>query len=150
MIRPMMLCDISQVVSLGRQMHEESPVFRENTFESQKVIDLLHHSLAIPQEMCVFINVEDTHVTGGIIGIAQENWYGPDREASDIALFIRKDKRGGMLAARLVKAYEKWAKNADVNVINLGISTGVHVAKTTALYKRLGYSQPATNLRKRI
>lgn len=150
MIRPMLLCDISQVTSLGRRMHEESPIYSKNIFDPQKVIHLLHHSLSIPQEMCVLINVEDDVVNGGIIGISQENWYGPDREASDVALFIHKDKRGGMLAARLIRAYESWAKSIGAKVINLGVSTGIHVEKTTALYKRLGYDEPAYNLRKRI
>lgn len=145
-----MLCDIQQVISLGHQMHEESPVFRENLFDDQRISNLLHHALSVPNDMCVFVNVEDDIITGGFIGIAQENWYGPDREASDVALFIRKDKRGGMLAARLVKSYEKWAKEVGVGVVNLGVSTGIHRDKTAALYKRLGYSQPSTNLRKRL
>lgn len=150
MIRPMMLCDIPQVVGLGHQMHKESPIFRGNTFDPQKVTSLLQHSLVAPQDMCVFVNSECDELTGGIIGIAQEHWYGPDREAADVALFIRKDKRGGMLAARLIRAYEKWAKKVGVTVVNLGVSTGIHVDKTAALYERLGYSQPSTNLRKKI
>jgi len=146
----MQLCDVSQVVALGLEMHEESPVFNQSIFSTQKVTSFLYHSLSVPDEMCVFVNQDGEGITGGIIAMSYENWYGPEREAADVALFVATHKRGGMLAARLIRAYESWAKSVGASVVNLGVSTGVHVTKTTALFNRLGYSEPAFNLRKRI
>lgn len=150
MIRPLVLCDITKVVNLGRSMHEESPVFKHSSFDEKTVADLLALSLKTPENVCVLVNDINGEITGGIIAFAYKNWFGPERVASDLALFVTPDKRGGVIAARLVKQYEQWAKSVGCSEVTIGVSTGVNTERTALLFQRLGYKDPAHSFRKRL
>lgn len=150
MIRSMQVCDVLDIMRLGHAMHKESPVFKDADFDNEKVSGLLMQSINTPNDVCVFVNETEGQITGGIIGFAYENWFGPQRVASDVALFVSQDKRGGLTAARLIQRYEKWAKAVGCYEVTIGTSTGVNTHRTSDLYKRLGYSAPAHSFRKRL
>ena len=142
--------DIPTVLLKGRAMHEESPVFNPSKYDDKKVEALLIQSLEDNYNVCVVVAEDDGQIVGGIIAMAFEEFYGPERTSADLALFIDKDKRGGLTAARLITAYEAWAKLVDVSTVTLGVSTGIHPLRTSALYKKLGYGDAAYSYRKRI
>ena len=131
-------------------MHKESPVFKHSSFDDKTVVDLLSLSLKSPSDVCVLVNETDGEITGGIIAFAYKNWFGPERVASDLALFVTPDKRGGVVAARLVNQYEKWAKSVGCSEVTIGVSTGVNTDRTALLFQRLGYKYPAHSFRKRL
>tara|TARA_B100000795_G_scaffold146636_1_gene109884 strand:+ start:5147 stop:5599 length:453 start_codon:yes stop_codon:yes gene_type:complete len=150
MIRMLEEHDIPTVLLKGRAMHEESPVFNPSKYDDKKVEDLLNQSLTDHYNICVLLAEEKGQIVGGIIAMAYGEFYGPERTASDLVLFIDKDKRGGLTAARLIKAYESWAKLVDVSVVTLGVSTGINPERTSSLYKKLGYGDVSYSYRKRI
>lgn len=59
--------------------------------------------------------------------------------AQEIAWWIEPDARGGMLAARLLKAAEAAAREAGASVLRMGV---LHDSppQAAALYERMGYS----------
>jgi GNAT superfamily N-acetyltransferase len=67
-----------------------------------------------------------------------EHWCSTDLVATDLALFVEAEFRGSMLAARLIVAYLRWARDIGAKLITAGVSTGVHVEQTAQLYERLG------------
>ena len=76
-------------------------------------------------------------VIGGMAGTVTQSWFGNDMVANDLALFIHPDHRGGMLAARLIKTFVKWARLAGAKQIRPGVISGCEVA--AKLYERLGF-----------
>ena len=73
---------------------------------------------------------------GGMVGAASEHWACDALVAFDIALFVLPDRRGGIAAARLLKAFAAWCKEQGAVIATAGISTQVHrinLARFTAL-----------------
>lgn len=137
MIRPAIKEDINDLVVLGREMHEESR-FAGLTFSEEKVRHLLAHLIDDPNG-CLLVSEKDGVIIGGFAGFISEHYFSTDKVANDFALFIGKADRGGMSAALLLRSFVKWAKKQGAALIQVGITTGVHVEESTRLYNALGF-----------
>lgn len=131
--------DIERLAHLGELMHHESR-FARMPYSTAKVRALLAMLIENP-DGCLFVAERDGQVVGGFAGMISEHWFSEDQIASDLALFIAPDHRGGMTAARLLKAFTAWASERGAAMIQAGITTGVHVEASTRLYQTLGFVQ---------
>lgn len=129
--------DIDVLVLLGREMHKESR-YREMPFSEPKVRNLLAGMIVDPNG-CLLVYEKDGKITGGIAGFISEHYFSTGKIASDLALFITQDKRGGMAAARLVKAFAQWATEAGADIVQVGVTTGVNTDGVERLYNALGF-----------
>lgn len=59
--------------------------------------------------------------------------------ASEIMLYVPKKYRGGMIAKKLVKDYEKWAREIGVLTIELGSAKTMNQQSTSKLFNRWGF-----------
>ena len=73
-----------------------------------------------------------------MLGMLVPSWFGRDWTASDLALYLTPEHRGGTTAARLVKAFVTWAQAAGAKQIRPGVSTGQPGALN--LYAGLGFT----------
>lgn len=137
MIRPATFEDIPRLVELGEVMHLESR-YRVLPYAPNKVFGLL--ARMIEQDTGLLLVAEKGgQIVGGFAGLIAEHWFSNSRIATDFALFIHPDHRGGMTAARLLKAFVAWARKEGAALITAGITTGVHTDATTRLYQSLGF-----------
>lgn len=137
MIRPALYEDIPQLVELGAVMHQESR-YRALPYSSSKVFALLA-SMIEKDSGLLIVAERNGQIVGGFCGLVVEHWFSTSRIATDFALFIHPDHRGGMTAARLLKAFVAWAREQGAEIITAGITTGVHTDDTTRLYQSLGF-----------
>lgn len=149
MIRPMSPADVEFCISMGHEMHEES-YFHFLDYSDDKLRRLWTLIKDYPDQYCAFTAEKDDKIIGFFIGTCQEHWFGHDRVACDLALFITKEERGGSAAPRLIKAYERWAEDVGAKEIHIGTSTNVNLERVTALFKKMGYGDEAFYFRKRI
>lgn len=140
-IRAATINDLDALVALGKQMHAESTRFGELVFDEQKVRALLADLLSRDSGFALVSQEADGQIVGGFAGYMTEHWYSTDQVAADLALFVRMDRRGGIAAARMVKAFIYWAQDRGAKQITLGISTGIKVEQTAQLYRSLGLKQ---------
>lgn len=140
-IRAATLKDIPGILALGKRMHAESPRFSRLAFDGEKVQALFTHALTDHRYFILVADDEDGSLAGGFVGYMAPHWFSQDEVAQDLAVFVRQDRRGGILAARMVKAFTYWAHDRGAKQITLGISTGVKVEQTEQLYKSLGLKQ---------
>lgn len=69
--------------------------------------------------------------------------------AQDLVLYVTPERRSGLIAARLVKIFESWAKAKDVNYIMLGQSTGIgDMERVRGFFERLGFQTTGFNAMK--
>lgn len=133
--------DIPALVELGRVMHSEAPALRHAPYHEGKVSFMLGQALTT----CVIYlhEAEDGAVDGFFVGIVVERWFSRAKFASDLALFVTPDRRGGLIAYRLIDAFLTWCqKNAfEPRDVQLGITTGVTAEATGKLYERLGFER---------
>ena len=136
MIRAATPDDLPALLELGQAMHCESPEYRDMRF----CPNTLRHTLTLAMDQH-FLRVAEQpggRIVGGLAAMAVPHWFGPDRLACDLGIFVAPEARGGMAAARLVRAYVKWARELGAKKITLGITTGVDVETTARLCERLG------------
>jgi len=140
-LRPAEVTDVDTMIALGRRMHAESPRFSLMNFDSDKVRALMVNAIADDRYFLMIAENDERDLIGGFVGFMAQHWFSTDQTAHDIALFVDPDRRGSIVAARLVKSFIDWARGRGAKQINLGISTGVMVEKTAQLYRSLGLKQ---------
>lgn len=68
------------------------------------------------------------------------------KAASDLLLYVKPEKRGTPISMRLVKIYEHWAKQQEVNYIMIGQSTAIgNIDRVGKFYERLGFQMTGFN-----
>jgi GNAT superfamily N-acetyltransferase len=134
MIRPATEADLPRLIELGEAMHAESR-YCSMQFDTEKVGALLAGLL---KTGFVIVSVKDGRIIGGFVGMISEHWFSREKLATDLALFIEPDARGGTTAWRLVDAFLDWAHLNGAKCIDIGVNTGVHTDRTAQLYERLG------------
>lgn len=148
MIRPMSPADVDRCIAFGEEMHSES-YFKFLDFSEDKLQNLWRTITFQPNNFCAFVAEKDERIIGFFIGVCQEHWFGSDKVACDLALFITKEERGGTAAVRLIKAYEQWARDVGAAEIHIGTSTNVNSERVTKLFEKMGFGNKAFYFRKR-
>lgn len=139
-IRPATHDDLDLLMPIAEAMHKESPRYSKLAFSHAKVLQLYIN--LINSDACLLLIAErDGEILGGVAGFVSPHWFSDDLVANEYGVFILPDHRGGMTAVRLVRGYIDWAKSKGAQMIQMGISTGVHVEETEALYQAIGLKQ---------
>lgn len=138
MIRPATAADIPAMLALGEAMHAESR-YSALAWCTPKVCGLLDMLLESDKGL-VLVAERDGVVVGGFLGFIDEHFFSRETVATDLALFIEPSRRGGVAAARLLKAYVVWATEQGAAQITVGITTGVHVEQTARLFQGCGFA----------
>lgn len=135
-IRPATEADVSAILVLTARMHTESPRYSKHGFAVDKAEQLIRFLIA---NQVVFVADRDTELIGFFAGVITEHYLSLDKYATDIGVYVTPEHRGGSTFARLVFAFEKWAKEHEVRELVLGVSTEIHADKTVRMYERMGY-----------
>ena len=136
---------LHEAIKLAKNMIAES-AFSRRHFNPEKFAKVLES----PDVFFAFYRNAHGTVIGGFMGAVTYSFFGDDVIASDFALYIEPEHRGGMSAARLVKAFEDWAINLGAKEIYIGQSTGVEPERTVQFYERLGYEKVGYTTRKEV
>lgn len=94
----------------------------------------------------IFILEKNNIPCGLLIGAISELPFSRKRIANELAWFVEKEHRGGTKALRLIKAYEKWAREGGADIISM--SNLNEVQDLGSLYYRLGYKATETSYTK--
>ncbi len=87
---------------------------------------------------------------GFMIGAIFNPWYSKQLQAVEQLLYVHPAHRGGMLAVRLIKAFEALARDRGAAWIDVGATSGMEEERTRDLYVRLGYEPKGQSLRKKL
>ena len=139
-IRNMTARDMPEMIGLGAEMHQESR-YKNLDFNPARLIALGDAILANPEMYCAKVAEVDGLIVGMIIGYAVPHFFGEDFTSGDLAVYVDKVYRKGMIGVRLIKAYDEWCTNRGVREPVLGVSAGINPERVGALYERLGYTE---------
>lgn len=138
MIRPATVEDIPALLAMGVYAHQEAPQYRIRQYDQAKAATLFER--LIGGDGVVFVSDIKGIVVGALAGGVSEDWFGPDKMAYNLALYVDPDWRQGTHAWRLIAAFKHWAKEMGATVIQMGISTGLHPEETGRLYQAAGFT----------
>lgn len=136
MIRAATKGDVNRLVELAALLHSTSNYARGG-FSPEKVRSFLGQQ--IDGDGVVFVAEVGADVVGGLVGGLTDEWFSDELVAFDYSLFVDPKRRSGLLAIKLLRAFEHWARARGAVRIQMGIGTGVQVAGTSRLYESLGF-----------
>ena len=136
--------DFPVLLEFGRLMHAEAALLNHAPFDEEKVTATLTHAM---HNGLVLVHQNDGEITGGFVGILGERWYSRRPMFMDLALFVRPERRSGVIAYRLITTVTEWceAKGIDPRNVIFGVTTGVREHETGEFYRRMGM-RPAGSL----
>ena len=147
---PIVPADFVEVIELGRDMHQEN-VYRQFDFSPVKCAALLHACVTNPTTHFARIAVTDAdEIIGILLGEISEHYFGTDLIASDYLWYVAPAHRGSKAGLMLLNEFQEWAKARDAVEVYMGISSGLHAAKTGALLEKLGYDLVGGNYKLRV
>lgn len=135
--KPVDQYDILAMEELARRMHAEG-AFRGLDYDVRKVLAIGKQVLNDPN----FFGVLCEH-NGEIIGLmicyVTEFYFGKDKIAQDMVLYIDETRRGGVGALRMIERYVEWAVEKGVKEIQLGQTVGINAETVAKLYAHAGF-----------
>lgn len=93
---------------------------------------------------------DGARVVGFMAGVIGENHFTDERHAWDLGLFVRPEHRGGTMAVRLLRNFERWAKAGGARFVWQTQSVGHKIGSTTLFYSRMGYVCQGANTCKEL
>jgi GNAT superfamily N-acetyltransferase len=134
-IRRATAADLEPIIALGRQMHAEG-YFRNVDFAEAKVRAALEHCLASGY---IAVSAGADGIEGFLIGFVSELWYSSAKVASDLAFFVRPNRRGSITAVRLIQDFVAWAKEQGAAEVTIVQSSGVRLEETARLFNGMRF-----------
>lgn len=139
MIRLATEADVAHLVELARAMHAEATALAHTTFDDEKVGVAFQRSIG---DGPAFVHLDPAgEIDGMLLALVGERWYSRERMVSDLVVYMRPARRGGLGGYRLLDALLAWCEDRGIapQNVQLGITTGVQPAATGAFYERLGF-----------
>lgn len=138
-----------QLIACARMMHDESVVHCEMDFSEEKVLKQAR-AVATNPDSYLRLAVLQGEVIGLFFGVALTVYFGSDRIAKDLAIYVKKKDRLSRAAFLLVRDFEPWARSVGASWAILSQTTGLNIETTTRFYKVLGYQVTGVTACKRL
>ena len=129
--------DVPSIVTLGKEMHEESS-FASFDWDNDKVINFADKAVA-KDNFCFFVAEVDGNYAGMVIGSVQEFFFGKDLELVDFIWYVRPGYRNSSVGAQLIDSFIEFGKEKKCKGIYVRIGTNVQPTKTAKLLSKLGF-----------
>lgn len=151
-VRHATLEDIPIIADLAELMHAESD-YKNVPFCREMYENFLNICLG-QNTYCLFVYEKEGEIVGAWMGSVFCHLFSPLLQAADMGVFVKKEHRGGMVAARLEKAYSEWAvqkaREAGQNHIKIRADVSTGHAKAGAFYEAIGYNHVGGNYSKDV
>jgi len=140
--------DRDAVLSLFRDFHGES-WYRDYDFSEDKFNVLWNAIMTSPEYFMVIATDNDVPV-GYMAGMMAEHFFGHDRMAIDLGLYIKPEYRGDPKVPRdMIECFHCWATDCGAKEMIVGATSGIKEGSIVRFYERLGFEQQANAMRKR-
>ena len=99
----------------------------------------------------VFLAEKGGEVIGGLVAILSPVWYNMDRfYATELGWWVEKEHRTGTTALRLVKVFEKWAKDSGAEYATMCNMIHANEKQIGVVYEKKGYIMVEQTFMKKI
>lgn len=102
------------------------------------------------ENMYCYVTEDGDKFTGIIIGFIGTAWFSTVNMGIIGTIYVRPGYRGGRSALKLMRGFEKWAKDHHVSNIHFEASTGITPERTYSFVGRLGYTEIGRTFQKEI
>lgn len=152
MIRVVEYDEAEQCAELGERFYKEQKPFSQVPYCPEKIIHLVKHVwLPNPQKYLPLVAVDKNNkIYGGFVGVIEDYYFNYESYATDVLIYVDKDKRGDIAAIRFLREFEKWARSQGVKEIRPATSTRININRLQQFYEKMGYQTTGFNFLKEI
>jgi len=144
--RPINYLDFEHVMLNMVNFHQESE-YRKFDLSLSKCREIFRNCIE-EDDHFGFIALDEEGFCGLMLGCYSEYYFGGDRIASDLLLYVKPNKRNGTTATRLIRKFEKWAELNICSAVQISVTSGINTDRTVAFFKKLEYHYKGTILQK--
>ncbi len=145
-VRKATMEDMGALLALSAAMHVECPHYRQRNYSEKKVYANAYLILNNPEAGGILVAESEGKIVGMLAFVIAEDFFGHDKFATDLCVYVTPEKRGGSAFYRLVAAYGHWVESMGIEQRFLGISTGIKTEQTAGLLERLGFERRSIGL----
>lgn len=155
LIKPLTLrdftpADVDDMIELGQEMHEESR-FRDLPYDPLRLRALGSEIQKRPfKYFAKTVRNSDDELYGMMVGSTVFYFFCEEVYATDMAVYVKKSKRGGAAALMLLRSFFEWAAMVEAKEVLLGTNTLINPEATEKLYGRLGMERVGSLWSRRI
>lgn len=130
--------DIPQVIEAGRRLMAHS-TFAGMDYDPEVLRETLQ-VLVNSDVGCMLVSVRNgKHMTGFVLAMMSQSFFGKDRVVGDLALFVEPGSRGSESAPLLVRECLRWAQRQGARRISMGNSAGADDVSYVSLMGQQGF-----------
>lgn len=148
-IRRATLTDTPALITLGAEMHSESPRYSKVPYDPERLSAFLSAVLPSPDWLALMAEHNGEPV-GMMVGFVVNHCFSSARYAADLVLYVSPEFRGSSMAVRMLREFETWAATRGAAEIVMGVTTEVHTERTVGLYARCGYRDSGVSMVKDV
>lgn len=139
MIRRAKASDIPALVEAGRRFHSASLYATYGvSFSEEKLASTIAEQIN-SEGACVFIAEIDGEFAGGACAVKAQPNMSEDFIAVELYWWVDESRRGGISAARLMRALESWAKSSGCKALVMASMQTIKDSPADSIYERMGY-----------
>ncbi len=94
---------------------------------------------------CLLQAEAGSEVVGMLMGVAAPHFHAPELGASLLSWYVLPEHRGSLAAVKLLHGFRRWARDRGAVRLYIGVTSGIDVARTDRLLRRLGFRQTGGN-----
>ncbi len=136
--------DLAARVTMARRVYEE----RDDglPYDEDMVRRALERRLKRP-DGCLLQAELDGGVIGGVVGSIGPHYHSPALAALLESFYVLPEHRGSIAFVKLLHAFRRWARTNGAVRMYVCVTSGVEIARTDRLLKRLGFQPTGGNYR---
>ena len=143
--------DFEDIHALGQWMQENSH-FANNGWCSRKIYTIVSSSQNSDSNIFLRVCERNNKIIGFFVGSVSEYFFSDKLIAQDMVLVFHPNERHNISREiiRLIKDFEKWAKEKGATEVAIGITSGIAGEGYPKLLNRLGYDQVGILTKKEV
>ncbi len=99
----------------------------------------------IDRNYCLLQAEAGSEVVGMLMGVAAPHFHAPELGAFLLSWYVLPEHRGSLAAVKLLHGFRRWARDRGAVRLYIGVTSGIDVARTDRLLRRLGFRQTGGN-----
>ena len=146
-IRQATLLDLLTIAPLAERYAREAQGHQNFPFNLE--VAMQNAALTIVDDSGCFLVVYDNLKPVGFLwGSARSLPWSEGKLAFDTILYVVPEKRKTSVGFKLMRAWEKWAKEHNAVEVQISIASGIHEDSSVSFFKKLGYHYIGQQYRK--
>lgn len=141
--------DLPDLLSLAATFHRESSLNSWLPFSPAKVHKLIVDAISDP-DWLPLVAYSNGELAGMALIVSMETFFGPAREAGDLAFYVDPARRGGRAAVAMLKAIIAWCAGKGIARLTIAPNTGIAHDSAVSFFRKAGMDVTGTALTRRL